>query len=205
MAAPVLSSLGERLRERTQELAPDDHLYDYAHAHLCEGMMLPFLQVAEIIDPPDPYQPWEILFDADLCPVWALPWLGQIVGVRIPKNWSEQDQRDLLKGLGGFKRGSPGAIRSAIKLTLTGNKTVIFRERDAGEAYRLEIVTDESETPDLEKTRQAIAATLPAGILLVARTVVGWDYQGMQTAGGTYAQQSLDYISYANLSLDIKG
>src|SRR5262245_2084216 len=135
-----LSQLGERLKERTQPLAPDDELYDYAHAKLCEGMMLPFEQLAELVDPPDPYIPWEPLFDVDLCPEWALPWLGQLVGVRLPAGLTEQQKRDVIKALGGFGRGGPKAIIDAIKITLTGSKTVTLRERDDGDPYKLEVV-----------------------------------------------------------------
>jgi len=202
MADPILSSLGQRLRERTQPLAPNDADYEYAHAHLCEGMMLPFEQVAEIIDPPDPYHPWEVLFDVDVCPAWALPWLGQLVGVRVKRGMTEQEMRNYIKGLGGAPLGSPARIRAAIQVTLTGNKSVVFRERDAGEAYRLEVVTEDGETPDPEATRRAILSEKPAAIFLEYRTVVGWDYQEQTTKGGTYAAQTAEYHTYSDLSLN---
>jgi hypothetical protein len=209
MAAPVLSPLGERLRERTAPLAPNDADYGYAHAHLCEGMMLPMQQVALLVDPPDPYQPWETLFDPDLCPAFALPWLGQVVGVRVSRQMSEADQRAMIKGLGGSKVGSPPRIRAAVELTVEpdadGLKHIYFRERDGGDAYALEVVTDANHTPDPAATERAVIAQLPAGIILRVRTVVGWDYQAMTARGGTYAEQTADFTTYANLALNQPG
>lgn len=198
---PPYSPLGERLRERTQPLAPDDDLYDYAHAKLCEGMMLPFGQLAELVDPPDPYVPWEILFNVNLCPYWALPWLGQVVGVRVPKTLSEADMRTMIESLGAFARGSPDALEAAAGFGLTGNKTVLFRERDAGDAYRLEIVTLASETPDANLVHDLILSQKPGGIVLDFHTITGWDYQQMKTAyvGKVYSDVKTTYPTYADL------
>lgn len=198
---PPYSPLGERLRERTQPLAPDDQLYNYAHAKLCEGMMLPFAQLAELVDPPDPYIPWEPLLNVDLCPYWALPWLGQVVGVRVPKTLSEADMRMMIKSLGSFARGSPGAIEAAAGFGLTGTKTVLFRERDAGDAYRLEIVVLERECADIALVRSLVLSQKPGGIVVDVHTIVGWDYQQMKTAfvGKVYSDVKTTYPTYDDL------
>jgi hypothetical protein len=197
-----LSPLGERLRDRTQPLAPDDEDYEYAHAKLCEGMMLPFAQLAELVDPPDPLVPWEPLFNVDICPGWALPWLGQLVGVRVPSTMDPEDARIFIKELGAFARGSPGAIMAAAKFALTGSKTVFLRERDGGDAYRLEVVTIDSETPDPALVRQYVLLQKPAAIVLSARVVVGWDYQEMTTefTGKKYSDVPTSYATYRNLA-----
>lgn len=198
-----LSPLGERLKERTQPLAPDDATYDWAHAKLCEGMMLPFEQLAELVDPEDETMvPWEPLFDVNICPEWALPWLGQLVGVRVPAGLTEQQKRDMIKGLANFKRGSPEAIIAAAQLTLTGNATVLLRERDAGNPYQLEVVTYSSETPDPAATMRAILSQIPAAIVLTSRAQPAWDYEQMTLRGGTYAEQTLAYSTYADLAID---
>lgn len=199
---PPYSDLGDRLRERTQPLAPDDDQWDYAHAKLCEGMMLAFAQLAELVDPPDPYVPWEPLFDVNLCPGWALPWLAQLVGTRVPAGLSDDDARTFIKELGSFKRGSPAAIRAAAQFALTGTKTVYFRERDAGDAYRLEVVTLASETPDPALVLQYILTQKPAGIVLAGRTTVGWDYEAMTTyfTGKKYSQIAAEFPTYADLT-----
>jgi hypothetical protein len=196
------SALGKRLTERTQPLAPDDATYGYAHAALCEGMMLPFEQVAEIIDPPDPLLPWEPLFDLDLCPDWALPWLGQLVGVRVPIGLSEDDMRRFVRELALHKRGSPEAIIAAAKFALTGSQTVILHERDAGSAYRIEVVTFTNETLDPAALTRAILSQKPGGIVLASITTTGWIYQDMTLAftGKFYKDIVTTYPTYAHLT-----
>lgn len=198
---PPYSELGERMRDRYAPLAPTDDQNGYAFAKLAHAMMAPFLQLAELVDPPDPYVPWEPLFDVDICPAWALPWLAQVVGVRITAGLSEADMRTMVKELGGFKRGTPEAIKHAAGLALTGSKNVWLRERDNGDAYRLEVVTLDTETPDLEALRLAVLWQKPAGIVMEARTTVGWDYQQMTTdfTGQTYADIPAVYEDYGEL------
>jgi hypothetical protein len=202
MADIVLSPLGQRLRERTQPLAPDDETYDFAHAKLCEGMMLPYAQLAELVDPPDPLLPWEPLFDVDLCPYWALPWLGQIVGIRLPSGLSDEDARNFIKDLGPLKRGSPQAIIAAAKYALTGNKTVILHERDNGDAYLLEVVTLTSETPDPALVLRYVMTQKPAALKLTPRTTDGWLYQDMSLhyTGKKYSDIPAEYRLYKNLT-----
>jgi hypothetical protein len=196
-----LSALGERFRERTQPLAPDDEDFEYAHAKLCEGMMLPFAQLAELVDPPDPLVPWEPLFNVDICPGWALPWLGQLVGVRVPSTMDPEDARIFIKELGAFARGSPDAIMAAAKFALTGSKNVFLRERDGGDAYHLEVVTLVSETPDPALVRQYVLLQKPGGITLGSRTTTAWDYQEMTTeyTGQKYKDVPADYPTYGDL------
>ena len=202
------SPLGKRLQERTQPLAPDDHLYGWSHAALCEGMMLPFAQLAELVDPPDPYLPWEPLFDVDLCPGWALPWLGQIVGVRVPNGMSDDDARAFIKELRAFKRGSPEAIKSAAKFALTGSKTVTLHERDNGDAYALEVVVLTSETPSAALVAQYILTQKPAGIVFTLANVIvtpGWIYQDMTLhytqVNKKYSGITSEFQTYTDLQL----
>jgi hypothetical protein len=189
MAAPQYTKLGARLSARTAPLAPHDEDYDYAHGHLAEGMMRPYQQVAELVDPDDPYAPWVPLFYVDICPDWALPWLAQIVGVRLPASLSADDARTVIKELAQLQRGGPEAIKVVVGLFLTGSKTVFFRERDAGDAYRLEVVTLENETPDPAAVQQAILLQKPAGIVLNYNLTTSWDHEAL--AGYYYLHSEL--------------
>jgi hypothetical protein len=195
---PNHTPTGARLRERTQPLAPDDASYGYAHAHLCEAIGRMLAQVAQVFDPEGDVPPFAPLLSVELCPDWALPWLAQLVGVRIPAGLSPDDARSLIADVAGFSRGTPAALRGAAELTLTGDKMVWFRERD-GSAYRLEVVTRVSETPDPVQTERALLAQKPGGIVLSYRTVAGWDYQQMTTDSTTYAQLALDWSTYDEL------
>jgi hypothetical protein len=199
----AVSVLGDRLRERTAPLAPDDADYDYAHAKLCEAIMVMFAQVGDVWDPPDPAPPGAPLLDPELTPDWALPWTAQLVGVRLPAGATPDQARALIIGTSAWQRGTPAAIKLAAALFLTNTRTVFFRERDAGDPYALEVVTLASETPDPAQVEAAILTQKPAGIVLRYRALAGaWDYEQMTIGGGTYAEQSAAYASYAHLALD---
>lgn len=194
--APVLSRLGEALRERTAPLAPDDDANGWVHAHLCQGIEVQLERVEDIWDPPDPVAPGGPLLDVDLCPDWALPWLGQLVGVRIPPGTSAQDARTLVRSVAGFSRGTPDAIRAAAGLYLIGSKTVYFNERVGNHAYRLGVLTLTTETPDAEAVQRAILAQKPAGILLDYRSIAGQTYGAIRIEYDTYREVRDAYDSY---------
>ena len=143
---PDHTPFGARLRERTAPLAPDDDAYGFAHAYLAEALMRPFREFQEAFDPPGDVPPMGTLLDPETCPAWALPWLAQFVGASIPEGATDEQARAIIANLSSFHRGTPAAMTAAAQAFLTGNKTVLFRERD-GSAYRLEVVTYEDESP----------------------------------------------------------
>jgi hypothetical protein len=105
-------------------------------------------------------------------------------------------------GTDGFRRGTAEAIRVAAQATLTGGRTVYFRERDPSAAdppYTLQVVTVETETPDPATTLAAILAQKPGGIVLDFHTVTGWDYTAMTAVGGTYDALALKFATYDDL------
>src|SRR4051795_10702098 len=129
MAGPVLSDLGERLRERTAPLAPTDADHDWVHAHLCEAIGVMLAEVGQVYDPADPHPPGAPLLDPALAPDWALPWVGQLVGVHVPPGLTPDQARTLITDVAGWGRGTPDSLRAAAEAFLTGGKTVYFRER----------------------------------------------------------------------------
>jgi hypothetical protein len=199
-SAPEHTPFGQRLRDRTQPLAPDDEAYGFAHAYLCEALSKPFLQVQEIFDPEGDVPPVAPLLNPDLCPDFALSWLGQLVGVTIPAGTAPDIARAIIRDVAGFRRGTRAAILAGVSATLTGTKTIFIRERDTS-AYTLEIVTLAGETPDPALTQAAILAVKPAGIVLSYRTVASWDYEQMviEFEGRTYAAVGEDYSTYRRL------
>jgi hypothetical protein len=191
---PTLAPIAERLRERTQPLAPNDEEYGYAHAYLCE--------VGEVFDPDGDIPPMAPLLDPDLCPDWALGWLAQMVGVALPAGVSPADARTIIRKVSGFQRGTRAALAAAAGLYLTGGKTVYFRERDqtaADPPYSLQIVTLVSETPDPAATLAAILRQKPGGIVLDYHTIVGWDYLQMSASYATYAALPPKFATYSDL------
>jgi hypothetical protein len=195
---PEYTPLGQRLAERCRPMQSEevDAANGYAYGNLCEAMMRPFQQVGELVDPPDPYAPWVPLFYVDITPDWALRWLGQVVGVRVPATASPAQARQMIKDLAYTKIGQPDTIMNAAKSTLTGTQTVHFREREDGDAYKLEITTLESETPDPGLTEQRIQAQVPAGILLHYFTVSNWIYEEVREEGWTYDEMPGIFATY---------
>lgn len=203
MPPPDFTRLGQRLRDRTSYLQEDDAKYDYAHGHLCEALMRPLAQTAELVDPEDPWPPWAPLFNIDICPDWAIPWLAQLVGVRFPKSLTADDARHYIRGMAFLTRGSPSSIMAAAQTQLTGSQLVWLRERDAGDPYRLELIVRASELKtDLQAVIDTVMPVKPAGLILSIRVSDTWDYQQMTTeyVGQTYDDMKDDYLTYADLS-----
>lgn len=155
----------------------------------CEQFCAPVERIWERLAETEDQPGWAVLFDADNCPAYALPWLAQFVGVRIEDQWSEQEIRDAIKTPTGWKRGTPAAMITAAAATLTGAKSVGFIERSGGDAYALAVRTLTSETPDPAGTEAAIRRQKPIGIIL--------DYQAI--AGQTYLDVDADFSSYTAL------
>jgi threonine dehydrogenase-like Zn-dependent dehydrogenase len=143
---------------------------------------------------------WSAVLDLGRCPDAWLPWLAQFVGVTVIAGSTPNAMRERIASTDGFKRGTPEAIRGAAQATLTGNRTVTFRERDANSPdppYTLEVVTLTGETPNPAATRAAIVAQKPGGIVLNYRTVEGQDWQAVQAK--TWRQARTTYASWRNL------
>jgi hypothetical protein len=92
---------------------------------------------------------WSILLDVDRCPDYALPWLGQLVGVRFDSTLTDPVQRRAaIRNRSGFARGSVAAIRSAAQRFLTGTQRVDIAERDTG-PYHLTVTVYQSQMTGL--------------------------------------------------------
>jgi hypothetical protein len=195
---PPQTPYGQRLRGRTEPLAPNDDQYGWAHWILCESIGAIFLELQQAFDPED-MPPVASLLDVDTCPDWALPWLAQFVGVQIPVGVAPDDARELIRAVSGFSRGTPAALQAAAALFLTGNQSVFFRERE-GSAYHLEIVTRESETPDPDAVLRALLSQKPGGLTLDYHTVRGWDYEELTLHGpDPYSALAAAFATYRDL------
>jgi hypothetical protein len=156
-------------------------------------------------DQPDGTPGWGILLDPDRCPPEALGYLGQFVGVDLRAGLSDSAQRERIKGTDGFKRGTPGAIVAAAQQYLTGNKTVILRERDPSVdpvnngAYGFTVLTYTSETPDSAAVLAALKEQKPAGLLMTYSTVPGANYLFVRTTYGTYQDVKNAFLTYNGL------
>ncbi len=178
-----------------------------------EDEVWPLLEVAESIggrlqpvedvirDTEDDDPGWSVVVDVTRAPLSWLPWLAQFGGVRIPQAMSEADQRAYIQTAPSQRRGSPGAIEEAAKLSLTGTKQVYMTERH-GNAYRLTIVTLASETPDPDQLLADILLQKPAGIVLTVTQSVGGDYLTLRDIHTDYADVEATFTDYADVLAD---
>lgn len=120
------------------------------------------------------YLGWGALLDVDVAPEWALPWLGQFVGVRTIDSLDVETQRLRIKEVSGFHRGTPASIIAAARQYLTGNRNVELYERD-GSTWRFRLRTYTAETPYPDKVRAAVEAVKPAGVVFVYELQNGID------------------------------
>jgi hypothetical protein len=109
---------------------------------------------------------WAVIMDVDLCPVEALGFLAQFVGVSLRDGLTTAQQREWIRSTSGFRRGTPASMVGAAQQYMTGTKTVRMVERARGDAYHLAVITDPAETPDPAAVQRALISQKPAGIVL---------------------------------------
>lgn len=198
----TLSDIALRLYDQLSPLAFDDPNRSYALAHLCEAFIGSLDAVefyarnydatvtkevvpGKFIEVEVEKIGWSKLFDLDLIPDNAVPWLAQFVGVSDPRYAGEDDAayaarlKPLIVNPIGFYRGTPGSIRSRVRDTLTGTKTVYLVERQ-GSAYTMAVSTWASETPNPTVTAAAARSQKPAGIVMNVSTLTGGDFQTLR-------------------------
>lgn len=142
---------------------------------------------------------WSAPFDVERATLEQLPWLGQLVGVRIPDGLTLEEARDWVQSTTGWRRGTPAAIAGAAGTTLTGTKKVRFLERDGGSAYRLRVQTYEIQTPDAAATEAAIRAQKPAGIVLIYDLLPGEPWQVVKDTFPTWQDVKDEFPTWDDL------
>jgi hypothetical protein len=145
-----------------------------------------FEQVAGYVLDTEDEEGWVVLFDPDLCPAEALPFLAQLVGETLPVGLPEAAAREWIKDNPNARRGTPESVFLATQRKLTGNRLVSMFERYGGVVDQLAIRTNTSETPDPAGTLADILSTLPADVVL--------DYQ--VGSGQTWNNVKVTYASW---------
>lgn len=121
------------------------------------------------------------LVDPDAADDAWLPWLGQLVGVRldpaeVPSTWRDA----ITNGAAGWQSGTRASIATAARRALTGTKYVDVRShngrpRTGGDPFTILLVVREDEAPTpLSKVSDAVtvAGAKPAGYKLAVSTYV---------------------------------
>lgn len=202
MTQPVPDSFASRLYAALEPMAFDDEANSWALLVYCIALGTMFQEIDDYAsDGPNGEPGWSSLLDVDLTPLKALPWLGQFIGVTVDQKLSEVDQRQQVSDAGGWRRGTPASLVGAAQPYLTGNKTVIMRERDpaaspAEPAYGLSVITYTSETPDSAAVEAALIAQKPAGIVLRYVVMDGQDFQSLYLNNPTMQDVFTTYATF---------
>lgn len=78
------------------------------------------------------YNPgWSAILDVNRCPTYALPWLGQFVGVRINQITNREQMRQTILAENAFVRGTAAAIEAAANAYMQPGFFVTLQERTA--------------------------------------------------------------------------
>lgn len=72
---------------------------------------------------------WSNIFDVTRCPTKALPWLGQLVGVRLAATLPDAWMRAAVEAEQGFKRGTVPVIEQAAAPFLRPGGSIVVTER----------------------------------------------------------------------------
>lgn len=200
LAPAFVGPFAAELYEALAPLAWADAANGWALAGFVAAVAEPFAQVDQLARDAPPDAGWTILVDPDRVPAEGLPWLAQLVGAVDDAALPEAERRARIRRLDGTKRGTPDAMRAAVQPLLTGNRTVILRERAGGDPYALSVVTWTSETPDQPAVLRALLRQKPAGIVLTYSAEDQWDYTALAAAQATYTALAGAYATYDALT-----
>jgi hypothetical protein len=203
---PIVSPIAEELYSRLGPWAEEDTARGVAEDEwdlliLCEACIGKLQGVEDVIRDQGDAPGWSQIMDVDRTPNEWLAWTAQLVGVQLRAGLGATEQRLWVKGTGGFRRGSPGALIDAGKQYLSGTKTVFLTER-SGSAYQLVYSVYATEAPNHAALEAAVIAVKPAGIVITFAYIAGGDYATLLGTHATYAEVMTDFATYAAVLAD---
>lgn len=156
----------------------EDAASGYDFANFLTALLADAQPIADLVrdDPNTGAVGWSALVDVDRAPAWALPWLAALVGVVDNPGLSDAARRLRIREMPGQRRGTVGAMMGAARQHLigplgTGASATVYMSERAGSAYRLNVSTFVSETPNPDLVEEALMEAKPAGIVLNYQTI----------------------------------
>lgn len=142
-----MASLTDRARDKLQPALYADIANGGILDAYLSGLVSSLQEVEDYAADSDAGPGWSIVLDLDRAPDKFMVWLSQFVGVdaTLPLGQTPAQLRAAIKDRPNWKRGTVASIAAAAKQYLTGNKTVIIRERDTS-PYHFTVITYDSET-----------------------------------------------------------
>lgn len=139
-------------------------------------------------------KPFPDVFHLDRTPYPSF--VGAATGTPVPGGLSLEAQRAYVRDRPAQRRGTPGAIREAVKATLVGSKRVELVERTPN-VDTVTVQVYSSEAPDTAKAESAARSQKPVGLLLTFNVLTGATYSHMTTTHGpSYGDFSAAFATY---------
>lgn len=195
----------------TEALRPYAERDSNGHLSILLGAIAAMIQpLADLVsDDPDTGAPgWSSLVDINRSRDADLGYLAQFVGVKLLAGLPADAQRARVASTDGWKRGTVGAMIGAAQQHLTGDKTVVLRERynpdlNVADAYHAQIITRTIETPDPAQVIADVNEQDPAGIVLHFAVVDGQDWLSVRNNYPTWTAVRTAYGTWQAVRDDI--
>jgi len=137
----------QRLYDNLEPLSGPDASLGWPLLAFIDAIGQMFQPAADLCeDGPNGEPGWSIIVDIDRCPDEGLDYLGQFIGMHFYSGITPDQKRQQIRDHTSWQRGTPGSIISAIRLFLTGTKTVQLNERDTS-AYHFGAIIWATEAP----------------------------------------------------------
>lgn len=201
-------TLAERfLAEFEPYLADDDGTLQM----LASALMGPLEDLQAVSQASDTDEGFGTLLDVDQVPAEFLAWLGQAVGVTIPRGTSDAAARAQIRTPAGWRRGSVDAIKATVAPTLVPANpavpaTVIVLERTSGvwsasdNPWHLTVATFTDETPNPTATTAAALSQKDIGNQMLVVQIAHWVYITLLTSRTTYNDVLSHFATYNALA-----
>jgi hypothetical protein len=135
------------------------------------------------------HEGWTSLFDPDLCPAKALPYLAQYVGEVLPEGLWETDEaaaREWINDNPNSRRGTNRAIFLAAQRRLTGATYIV-------------------ETPDPEGTRRDIESVAPYDVDLNIELRTGQSWGDVRATYASWTDVMNANVTWGEVAADLAG
>jgi len=212
LPVPYPNSIGD---EACEDFLPIREKYGDPQNTLCiylHGLGYMLKQVDDIAkDGPNGEPGWSQIFDLERAKTEWLPWIGQLVGYKVPpKPDSQTDaeyhakQKERIITRSAYRRGTTELLLEVIQEHLGGSRRVIIEERYGGDPYAIKVWVFEAEIlTSIEEIKAAALAQKMAGLIMEFSTLdTTGDYNLLRASSTLYTDVTVTHPDYQSVVSD---